>query len=158
MGYERLGNSRMSIENYEEAKKLLTDPSDADELRAVCNNVGNSYESIGVSLYFGMGNSYESIGVSIMIWGTRFNLMTLGFVIICATHVNLLTPCFDRSAWSSFGVFAIARANCLNILIFMIVIYHYFHYQQKFYLMNYITFYDVLFFVFGHLYPSFICY
>ena len=62
MGYERLGNSRMSIENYEEAKKLLTDPSDADELRAVCNNVGNSYESIGVSLYFGMGNSCESIG------------------------------------------------------------------------------------------------
>ena len=50
MGYERLGNSRKSIQMYEEAKKLLTEPGDEDELRAVCNNVGNSYESIGVSV------------------------------------------------------------------------------------------------------------
>lgn len=50
VGYERLGNSRKSIENYEFAKTILVDSAgDLDELRAVCNNMGNSYESIGVS-------------------------------------------------------------------------------------------------------------
>ncbi|XP_067943822.1 tetratricopeptide repeat protein 28-like [Watersipora subatra] len=47
VGHERLGNSRGAIEMYEQAKELLVEPGDADELRAVCNNVGNSYESIG---------------------------------------------------------------------------------------------------------------
>ncbi|KAF6035159.1 hypothetical protein EB796_006533 [Bugula neritina] len=48
VGYERLGNSRKSIENYEFAKTILVDSAgDLDELRAVCNNMGNSYESIG---------------------------------------------------------------------------------------------------------------
>lgn len=49
VGYERVGNSRLSIQSYEECKAILTAPQDQDELRAVCNNVGNSYESIGVS-------------------------------------------------------------------------------------------------------------
>ena len=48
IGYGCLGNSTKSIQNYEEAKNLLTDPGDIDQLRAACNNVGNSYRAIGV--------------------------------------------------------------------------------------------------------------
>ena len=48
-GYEANGNSRRSIENYEKAKDMLVQIGDMDGLRAVCNNMGNSYETIGVS-------------------------------------------------------------------------------------------------------------
>ena len=48
-GYEANGSSRRSIENYEKAKDILVQIGDMDGLRAVCNNMGNSYETIGVS-------------------------------------------------------------------------------------------------------------
>ena len=48
--YERLENSRKSVENYEKAKDILVhNNGDRDELRAIYNNMGSSYESLSVS-------------------------------------------------------------------------------------------------------------
>ncbi|XP_067944134.1 tetratricopeptide repeat protein 28-like [Watersipora subatra] len=45
-GYNELKNYRKSIEAYMCAKELLVELDDADELRAICNNVGNAYEEL----------------------------------------------------------------------------------------------------------------
>ena len=51
--YEKLENSRKSVENYEKAKDILIDNNgDRDELRAIYNNMGNSYESLSVRYVF----------------------------------------------------------------------------------------------------------